>query len=53
MKRLGDLLFMAFGATVGWIGGLTFGIFAAFLCTFLGAGCGLYLSRRLAQRYLP
>jgi hypothetical protein len=53
MERLADLLFLAFGALIGWIGGLTFGILGAFLCMFVGAAGGLYLSRRLAQRYLP
>lgn len=53
MRRLGDLLFMCFGATVGWFAGMGFGIFTSFILAVVGTGSGLYLSRRLADRLLP
>ena len=53
VKKLSDLLFMALGAWIGWLAGSAFGIFGAFALAVVGTASGLYLSRRLAIRYLP
>ena len=53
MKKIADTLFMIVGGDAGWFAGALFGVFTAFIPSMLGAGAGLYVSSRLASRYVP
>ena len=39
------------GSWIGWVLGARFGIFSAFLLSVVGLALGIYLGRRLADRY--
>ncbi len=51
MKRLIGYAGMIFGSVLGWWLGKQIGFFAAFLLGVLGAGAGLYFTRRLVRNY--
>jgi hypothetical protein len=51
MTKLLGFLGMTVGGWIGWALGDPFGLFAAFLLSFVGTGLGLYLGRRIANDY--
>ena len=38
-------------STVGWYAGEPWGIFSAFSCSIVGTGAGVYIGRKLADRW--
>jgi hypothetical protein len=51
MQKLLGWLGLVVGGTTGWAIGARFGLMTAFFLSIVGTGVGLYLGRRIADRY--
>jgi hypothetical protein len=51
MTKLLGFLGLTLGGWMGWAVGARFSFTAAFFLSIIGTGLGLYIGRRLAQKY--